>query len=261
MADFKKAIDEFASMGGKDVDFNVVIGEPLLDPNLLERAKYVKQFPQFNPLGFVTTLQWLQRYDLDEFYQNIDWLSISLTLSGREKYMEFFRVDKYDQMLQNLLLLIDENQKRAKKIVLVLNIKMTNEPIEHVLNHPDFKKISALTGHDLVTNVQQSRGGFVDDWLGAVELPAWLNKRPLVPRGHRPCALLYHGLMLYANGNIGACSCRDYEATSSELILGNVRENTLQEIWCGEKLQMIRDNWREKNEVPNICKTCRHYLY
>src|SRR5947209_1707271 len=35
---FKKAVDDFARMGGTVVDFNAVIGEPLLDPHLLERA-------------------------------------------------------------------------------------------------------------------------------------------------------------------------------------------------------------------------------
>lgn len=259
MDDFKKAVDDFVAMGGTTLDFNVVIGEPLLDPLLLERAKYVKQFPQLGPLGFVTTLQWLHRFDMDEFFQYVDWLSISTTLSGREKYLEFFRVDKYDQMLQNLLMLIEENKKRSKKIAYFFTIKPTNEPVEAVLNHPDFKRINALVDHDLEQSVRQQ--GQVDDWLGAVRLPAYLHKRPLIPRRHRPCSLLYTGLMVYSNGNIGACSCRDYEATSSELILGNVRDDQLADVWKGEKLNQIRTGWRERNAVPDICKTCRHYVY
>ena len=37
---FKKAMDDFARLGGTAIDFNVTIGDPLLDPNLLERARY-----------------------------------------------------------------------------------------------------------------------------------------------------------------------------------------------------------------------------
>src|SRR3954463_1893667 len=55
MVKFKKAVDELVALGGSVIDFNVTIGDPLLDPNLLERARYVKQFPQFKTLGFVTT--------------------------------------------------------------------------------------------------------------------------------------------------------------------------------------------------------------
>src|SRR5687767_9149119 len=92
MQKFQKTVDEFAAMGGTDLDFNVTIGDPLLDPKLLDRAHYVKRYPQFAALGFVTTLQWLHRFDLDEFFAaGFTWLSISTTLSGREKYLEFFQ--------------------------------------------------------------------------------------------------------------------------------------------------------------------------
>src|SRR5207253_5891580 len=116
-------------------------------------------------------------------------------------------------------------QKRSKKINFILSVKPTNEPIEAVLNHPDFRMINSLVAQDLEAIVRQPAQ--VDDWLGSVKLPDYLNKRPLIPRWYRPCALLYGGLMVYSNGNIGACSCRDYEATSKELILGNVAADNL----------------------------------
>lgn len=257
---FKKAVDEFISMGGTDIDFNVTIGDPLLDPMLLERARYVRSFPQVRQLGFVTTLQWLHRWKMDEFFESgLDWLSISITLSGREKYKEFFGVDKYDRTLKNLLMLIEENKKRGEKITYGICIKPTDEPIEQIINHPDFKLIDSLVEQDLVSTLQLE-GFYVDDWLGTVKLPAYLKKRPLYPRPFRPCQLLYSGLMIYSNGNVGACACRDFEA-SSELILGNVANQSLAEMWKGEKLASIRSDWLTKNRVPDICKSCRHYLY
>jgi len=122
------------------LDFNVTIGDPLLDPLLLERARYVKSFPQLGPSGFVTTLQWLHRWDMDEFFDSgIGWLSISITLSGRQTYKDFFGVDKYEQTLKNLLLLIEENKKRDGKIEFAIYVKPTDEPFDQVVNHPDFK--------------------------------------------------------------------------------------------------------------------------
>src|SRR5690606_15204621 len=100
LALFEKTVDDFARMGGRDIDFNVTIGDPLLDPQLLARARYVRRYPQFTQLGFVTTLQWLHRFSLDEFFASgITWLTVSTTLSGRDTYRAFFQVDKYDQML------------------------------------------------------------------------------------------------------------------------------------------------------------------
>ncbi len=255
---FKKVVDDFVAVGGTCMDFNVTIGDPLLDPHLLERARYVGRYPQITGLGFVTTLQWLHRFDLGEFFEaRFTWLSISTALSGREAYQKFFRVDKYDKMLTNLLALIAENTRRSNPISIHIDVKPTDEPLQRVLDHPDFWKVSVASGQDLAKQVQ-SRGFFVDDWQGAVKLPEYLKLRPLYPRAHFPCRMLYKGLTIYSNGKVGACQCRDFEA-SSELIVGTV-EDSLIDLWNGPKLQELRQRWREENEIPTICKSCRYYM-
>lgn len=260
MALFTKTVDELAAMGATEIDFNVTIGDPLLDPKLLERARYVRRYPQFVNLGFVTTLQWLHRFDLDEFFAvRFTWIAVSATLSGAGTYFDFFRVDKYDQMLANLKRLLEENRRRGYPMSVTIDVKPTDEPIERVIGHPDFKAIAALTTQDLEARAR-SQGFYVDDWLGAVQLPAYLKKRPLYPRAFRPCQLLYNGLMVYSNGSVGACACRDFEA-SSELILGHVGEQSMAEMWTGDRLARLRRDWRLGNRVPDICASCRHYVY
>lgn len=257
---FKKVVDEFAAMGGLDIDFNTTIGEPLLDPFLLQRARYIKEFPQFKSLGFVTNLQWLHKFDINEFLDaGFTWLSISTTLSGRQRYLEFFGVDRYEQTLNNIIHLIQENNKRKNKIVLLFSIKPANESIKDIVSHPDFKMIASKLDFSLAKQVK-NYGLCVDDWSGAVKLPDYLKKRPLYPRAFRPCRLLYSRLMIFSNSNIGICSCRDFEA-DSELILGNAKDISLKQAWAGEKIAYIRSNWRGKNKIPKICKYCAHYLY
>ena len=158
-----------------------------------------------------------------------------------------------------MLELFKENNKRQNKISLILSIKPTDESVDSVINHPDFKMVNAVAGHDLSEAVK-NQSLFYDDWLGTVNLPPYLKKRPLYPRAFRPCALLYRSLIVFSNANIGSCSCRDFEA-NSELILGNARETTLKEIWQGEKIYRIRNDWRKRNKIPAICKSCSHYLY
>ena len=258
MEHFKRAVDDFVAMGGTGMDFNVTIGDPLLDPYLLERARYVQRYPQITGLGFVTTLQWLHRFDLHDFFEaGFAWLAISTTLSGRERYREFFRVDKYDQMLTNLVALIEENKRRGNVLSINIAIKPTNEPIQRVLDHPDFQRVSLLSGQDLASQVKE-QGFFVDDWQGAVKLPKYLKLRPLYPRAYSPCRMLYKGLTVYSNGKVGACQCRDFEA-SSDLILGATGDS-LEHLWNGPHLRTLRRDWREKNEIPAICQTCRYYM-
>lgn len=255
---FKKAVDEAIQMGSTDIDFFVTIGDPLLDPHLLERARYVRQFQQVSDMGFNTTLQWLQLFNLDEFFAcGFTWISVSTTLSGPETYRNFFGVDKYSQMLSNLIQLLKENNRRGSPIDVQIGIKPTPESRADILNHPDFKLIQSLTVQDLADEVRRE-DFFVCDWGGTVRLPSYLRPLPLWPRSHRPCYRLYQGLMLFSNGKVGACACRDFEA-SSELILGSIQENSLDEMWNGDKLKQIRSGWLTGKSIPDVCQKCRSY--
>lgn len=255
---FRKAVDEAVQLGAHDIDFSVMIGDPLLDPQLLERAAYIRRFPQVGDMGFTTTLQWLHKFDLQEFFKaGFSWIAVSTTLSGRDSYRNFFGVDKYDQMLSNLTLLLTENNRRDRPIDVVLSIKPTPERRSDILNHPDLRRIQALTAQNLRRNVKRE-DFFVMDWGGAIHLPSYLRLHPLWPRAHRPCGRLLRNIMIYSNGKVGACNCVDFEA-SSELILGNLSENSLGELWNSSHLAQMRSDWREGKAIPTACRTCRMY--
>jgi radical SAM protein with 4Fe4S-binding SPASM domain len=64
--------------------------------------------------------------------------------------------------------------------------------------------------------------------------------------------------MVYSNGKVGACDCVDFEATS-ELILGNIADTSLEEMWNGEHLQRIRSDWRAGTKIPKVCSNCHMY--
>jgi len=259
MSLFIQAVDELAAMGVSEIDFNCTVGEPLLDPHLLERARSVRRYPQFEGLGFVTTLQWLHRFDLEAFFEaGFTWLGVSTTLSGRETYRAFFGVDAYERMLDNLERLIVANGRRARPMWIGIGLKPTGESARTIMRHPDYQRIRRVYGASLDRAVRE-RNLFVDDWGGAVQLPRGLRKRPLIPRRKRPCRLLYSGLAVFSNGVVGACACRDFEA-NSELVLGQVGRDRLSQLWGGEKLYRLRADWRERNVVPAICRRCRHYL-
>jgi len=256
---FKTIVDDFALNGGTDIDFTDTIGDPLLDKKLVERGRYVRRYPQFQSLGFVSTLQWLHMHELDSLIEKITWVGVSITLSGRESYKKFFGVDKYDVALGNLRKLLDAIKAKNANFFVGLSIKPTDENDEAILSHPDFIEINNRMGGSLAQMVRE-RTFLVDDWQGAVQLPDYLKRRPLYPRAFRPCQMLYDKLMVYSNGKVSACSCRDFEA-DSDLILGHAGESGILELWNSNRLQALRHDWRLKNRVPKICKSCRHYLY
>ena len=257
---FKKAVNEYIEMGGVNLALCTVLGEPTCDPFLLERIKYVKKNPEIRSLGFITNLQNLHQFDIHEFVNSgITSLSISVVLSGGGKYYEFFGVDLYSIVLKNLVLLLTENKKCNNKICIKIDIKPTNEPKENIINHPDFKLINSLVDQDLVATVEEIYY-FVDDWCNVVNLPRYLKKRPLYPRFFKPCAFIVDSAVVFSNGNVGVCPCRDYNA-DSELILGNLKEASLKELMQGDKRFKLFSEWRKWNKIPRICRRCSHYVY
>lgn len=255
---FEKVVNEFVAMRGVNISFCTCIGEPLLDPYLLERIRYIRRFPQLMFEGFFTTLQWLHKFDIDEFFKlGISPLFISTMFLGREKYREFFGVDNYEQTLKNIIMLVQENKKRQNKIMLSFFLKNCGKSRKVIMNHPDFKLVDKLTDGYLFKCVQNI-GFFVDDWCGAVKLPQYLRRRPLYPRLFKPCRFFCNILMIFSNGKIGLCPCRDFEA-NSDLILGDIKKDSLKELWGSGKHLILFNNWRRKNIIPTICRRCRHY--
>jgi len=254
---FKKAVDDMAAAGGLDISLCVTIGEPLLDTKLIERVRYVNQYPQYRgKIGFYTTLQWLHKFDLDEFFDSgIAWLRISTSLSGPRAYQKFFGVNLYAKMFGNLVALLRENNRRGEPIRISLMLKPTEEDYSQIANHPDFIAVQELISQDLSEELKYLKDP-VDTWNGSVQLPTYLKPAKLKKK-RVPCKFLYEGLTVYSNGAIGACFCRDIEA-NSELVVGSVGETGLLEAWHG-KVQKIRDDWAFRKKIPELCKTCVHY--
>lgn len=70
----------------------------------------------------------------------------------------------------------------------------------------------------------------------------------------RSCGRPGHDFTVRANGDISAC-CWDF---NRELVIGNLHENTFQEIYEGEKLKKIMDMHRNRTffEHDNLCQSC-----
>jgi radical SAM protein with 4Fe4S-binding SPASM domain len=254
---FKKIVVDFVDMGGVALCFAPCIGEPLLDPFFLERAQFVKRFPQIKTLVLISTLQWLHKFDIDKILEiGFSEVIISIALSGKERYFEFFGVDNYEQAFKNLVNLIQENKKHQNKININIYIRPTQEPDEAVLNHPDFRLVNSLMNGALSSKVKYRFQ--VDDWHGAVKPPEYIKKPILYPRTFLPCSYLYNSIIVFSNGKVGACPCQDFEA-DSDLILGDVKNNSLKELWSGQRLAILRDNWRKRNIIPDICSQCKFF--
>lgn len=70
------------------------------------------------------------------------------------------------------------------------------------------------------------------------------------------CERLFYHLTINSLGNVYTCDLNE----NPNLLLGNVNDDTLIEIWNGEKIKALRVAFLKGN-VPNSCKDCSVFTY
>lgn len=71
-----------------------------------------------------------------------------------------------------------------------------------------------------------------------------------------PCQRLWSQINILSNGDVVPC-CLDY---APEQVLGNVKDNTLREIWMDEPYRELRQSHIE-GKYPELCRECTVYKY
>jgi radical SAM protein with 4Fe4S-binding SPASM domain len=82
-----------------------------------------------------------------------------------------------------------------------------------------------------------------------------LNYKPVNPKPVRICELLYHKMYIGYNGDVLLC-CMDWRR---RIVLGNANEQSLREIWQGEKYEHYRRFHEEGRFAElDLCNTCSY---
>lgn len=127
--------------------------------------------------------------------------------------------------------------------------------------HVPWPKVRVQTVH--TREMDPHLGPFTHRWLGVADEVAILTQRDFTGRGiegltfryedARPCRKLWHETAISSDGVIGIC-CEDWDA---RFPLGNLREQTIREVWFGPELQGIRLAHKQgrTKEVP-LCDGC-----
>lgn len=75
---------------------------------------------------------------------------------------------------------------------------------------------------------------------------------------YMPCPFPWQYLVVQWDGTVVAC-CRDYNAVN---VVGNVRDQSLREIWCGERYAEFRRQHRTGQYAGNnFCRDCMEIFY
>lgn len=108
-----------------------------------------------------------------------------------------------------------------------------------------------------VRNIEQARTMLPTDEKHWIYDPESIKKGIVRPRilPNNTCPWIYYSLVIHVNGNVVPC-CRD---PKGEEIVGNLFQQSLDEIWNGDKFRNFRERVNTKQGAINICRLCSSY--
>ena len=256
---FKKAIDEFSGAGGKVISLTPTIGEPLLDPDLLLKIKYALNLASIEKVYFYTNGTLLLK---DENYKKlidsgIQTIEISITAFEEQIFKELQQSDLYRQTLEGIHKLLQYNHLKGGKTTIGINFRSPVLPSQ-ILASQDFQKyIKPFLG----SKVSYSFMATYDNWCGNIQksdLTGIMRLRRINKFKYLPCIRTYDAMVLF-DGSVRLCACRIKDSEFDELVIGNIKQNSLKEIFYSKEAQKIRNSFFSGG-IPPVCKNCSFYI-
>jgi radical SAM protein with 4Fe4S-binding SPASM domain len=235
---FRKIIDDASQIGVKRV-LLFVFGEPLMHPKIVDMIQYVKS----KDMAFhLTTNGVLLNNAMGEAIlrsgvTSADYITFSILGFSEEVHEKIMKGVKHDVVVKNVHDFI-ENRKRLGingPVVETVFYSIPENDHELVLFLDYWSKIV-----DHAIDGGKAAESFIDPGL------------PVIPRTKR-CTQLWERMAILWNGDVAICG----EDMDGDWIVGNLRDQSIQEVWLGEPLIKIKKLHKEGqfNKI-SICKFC-----
>lgn len=176
----------------------------------------------------------------------LDYLSFSIDANSPETYKWLTGSDEFDKACRNLETLVAMREKKNAK-----HLKITT----HIIG---IKELS----HEF-QNFKKRWEGIVDkaivrrygNWAGMVDhngvSPAEIQ---VIPEERYPCSWLWYSTKVEANGDVSKCFIH---VTGDKEPLGNIMEQSFEEIWQGAKMREVREKHLQgRHNDVDLCKNC-----
>lgn len=250
---YSKALVDYCSIGGGELKLETCVGDPLVDPNFIERIQEAREHPEIREIATLTNAINLDTIDIEKLLQSgISGIGISTGPWDEHIYKLIYNSKEYQRVRRNVTELIKKNLEVGKSIRIKLSFR-SNLSMKETLELPDYQSIRYLP-HEVEFNTD------FDTWIGNIRQKDLLNGmyiRSPSKLEKEPCYWFYDGPMIFVDGKVGLCGCRDFNA-DSELIIGNILESSLLDLWQSEATHKLRGRFR-KGDFPEICLKCTAY--
>jgi MoaA/NifB/PqqE/SkfB family radical SAM enzyme len=257
MATFQNIISGRAGLGGKVLDFTPVVGEPLIDPGLVEKIRFARA-SGIATISFTTNGILLDHHDVYKKLvdEKVSAIYISIGATEAKQYQRVYGVDQYPRVISGLRHLLEYNRQSGEPVYINIRFRNAQRP-STILASKDFvEHIKPFLSARVEVNFTVD----FDNWGGAIrqeELPGTMRLRKSRPEIKIPCAALY-GFSIRHDGSVRLCGCRMKFSDLDDLVVGNVNQQSLEDISRSAQTQKIIAGFY-RGERPATCRCCLLY--
>lgn len=173
---------------------------------------------------------------------------VSLDAATPETYRKIRGKDELSRIEANIRRLVDIKRREKSEL--------PNLRVSFCVQEANFHERLAFVEKwkDAVDHIdfqQLTDFGFLDELMATGDVVEMPPKPEDVDLDHPVCQYPFNSLNVWSSGEVTPC-CNFY---GKSLVVGNVYESTLKEIWDGERLNAIRDEFRSGKLNPT-CRVC-----
>jgi len=225
---FKKIIDE-ASLFAHDINL-FHRGESLLHPEIFRMIKYAKEKGLYTRLNTNATLLNEERSHqiLDS---GLDFLSFSFDGYEKKIYEDIRIGANFDKTLNNILAFLSMKKELARSapyttFTIIEFSDYSSDEIKGKIKKNFMKRFNSLPLERFVVRKPHN-------WAGGYDV-----KKSTSNKGPIRCTFPWYSLTIFWDGSVLPCPQDFY----GKLVLGNVKDSSLSEIWNGPEEVLLREN-------------------
>lgn len=246
---FRRIIDEIIIFSPMMISLHLG-GESLLHEDLPEMIRLSKERGIDVTLASNATLL-TEEKSTEIIEAGIDGITVNFS-SNKGEFEKYFIGAKWEKVYKNIrdFLRIKKKLGKPKPIFSIQVLNINNDDILLSENIKKLKHLFLDLPFDSIMNVPAHNwsGDFADRSIGQVRYEFKKDKSK-----YFPCQHLWSSVVVRWNGDVVPC-CRDLQG---EVVLGNINDKCLVDIWNGRKLVELRKKHREfKYYKISICKNC-----
>lgn len=243
---FKKIICELKEKNFVGQVLPFLNGESLLVPNFIDYLRFIKaNIPKATVVLYTNASKLNDRLGRIILREGLlDTLVISFDGGTKESYELVRRGLSFENVRRNVHhFLKNRNELKMAKPRVVITMVVTSEN-----RHTKQALIKEFKDADRINF------SFMFNWGGAVgESKSKISKGKHFLTKSNFCRQMYNNINILVNGDVCLC-CFDYDGRE---ILGNLKRQSIQEVWLGKQFQIRRERLRKRlfSELP-LCRNC-----